>query len=386
MVFAVVARSPATNSTRPMPSVSSRHADGGGGEVRRLTPSGEIRTRRSASSDATADAAGTATSMARYPQAVGVTVAGKYRVPVSSAPASAGRTARNTPMPRIAPASALTTESTEAITLMSRGVAPTSRSAAKRSSRRAAASRVAVPIRISTGNSTASTPTPNAYRKNGVNTCGPGAAPDRRDQLGAGHRGQRGRPVAHVDGQLVRAGQRGLAEGSGARAGEPVAQLAGRDGAQQRGQRGGDVVLPGAGQPRDPGRDRGARAQRGHVEPLDGPALEVVHAVVPQLAPACPRLRRQGAQRLRYRGALRALPAGQAGVGLEGVEFGEHAEQHGHAERDRDRGEQQPGERLPSAVQREPQAEPDHQRKPPCVPLGSSVATRPSRTTTWRSA
>ena len=53
------------------------------------------------------------------------------------------------------------------------------------------------------------------------------------------------------------------------------------------------------------------------------------------------------------------------GVGLEGVEFGEHAEQHGHAERDRDRGEQQPGERLPSAVQREPQAEPDHQRKPP---------------------
>ena len=177
MLFAVVARSPATNSTKPMPSVSSRHADGGGEEVRRLTPSGEIRTRRSASSDAAADAAGTATSMATYPQAVGVTVAGKYRVPVSSAPASAGRTARNRPMPRIAPASALTTESTEAITLMSRGVAPTSRSAAKRSSRRVAASRVAVPIRISTGNSTASTPTPNAYRKNGVNTCGPGAVP-----------------------------------------------------------------------------------------------------------------------------------------------------------------------------------------------------------------
>jgi hypothetical protein len=43
MLFAVVASSPATNSTRPMPSVSSRHADGGGAEVRRLTPSGEIR-------------------------------------------------------------------------------------------------------------------------------------------------------------------------------------------------------------------------------------------------------------------------------------------------------------------------------------------------------
>ena len=68
-------------------------------------------------------------------------------------------------MPRTAPASALTTASTEAMTLMSRGVAPTSRSAAKRSSRRAAASRVAVPTRMRTGNSTASTPTPNAYRK-----------------------------------------------------------------------------------------------------------------------------------------------------------------------------------------------------------------------------
>jgi len=62
----------------------------------------------------------------------------------------------------IAPSSALATESTEAMTLTSPGVAPISRSAAKRSSRRAAASRVAVLIRISTGNRTASTPTPNA--------------------------------------------------------------------------------------------------------------------------------------------------------------------------------------------------------------------------------
>ena len=37
----------------------------------------------------------------------------------------------------------------------------------------------------------------------------------------------------------------------------------------------------------------------------------------------------------------------QEGVGLEGVELCEHAEQHGHAERDRDRSEQQPGEGLP---------------------------------------
>jgi hypothetical protein len=114
--------------------------------------------------------------MARYPQAVGVTVVAKYRVPVNDAAASAGRTARNKPMPRIAPASALTTESTEAMTLTSRGVAPTSRRAAKRSSRRAAASRVAVLIRMRTGNSTAIMPTPNAYRKNGVKTSWPGPA------------------------------------------------------------------------------------------------------------------------------------------------------------------------------------------------------------------
>ena len=67
------------------------------------------------------------------------------------------------------------TASTVATILMSPGVPPTSRSAANRSSRRSAASRVAVLISTSMGNSTASTPTPNAYRKNGVNTSDAGA-------------------------------------------------------------------------------------------------------------------------------------------------------------------------------------------------------------------
>src|SRR5271169_7178460 len=98
-----VASIPATNSATPAASVVSRHADGGGGDTRRLTPSGEIRTRRSAASDAMAEAAGTATSRPRYPQTVGVTVAAKYRVPVSDAPARAGRIARNRPIPRTAP-------------------------------------------------------------------------------------------------------------------------------------------------------------------------------------------------------------------------------------------------------------------------------------------
>src|SRR5580704_15257393 len=109
----LVASSPATNSTTPAPSVASRHAGGGGAQ--RLTPSGEIRTRRSEASAASADAAGTATSMARYTQAGRLTVAAKYLVPVSSAPASVGRIARNRPIPAIAPKNVLTTESTEAM-------------------------------------------------------------------------------------------------------------------------------------------------------------------------------------------------------------------------------------------------------------------------------
>ena len=96
-------------------------------------------------------------------------------MPTSAASASAGRTSRNTAIPSTAPQNALTTDSTDAITRMSPGVPPTSRSAANRSSRRSAASRVAVLISTSMGNSTASTPTPNAYRKNGVNTSDAGA-------------------------------------------------------------------------------------------------------------------------------------------------------------------------------------------------------------------
>ena len=82
--------------------------------ARLVTPSGEISTRRSASSDAPADAAGTASSSARYSHQAGFTVDAKYLVPVSVAPASAGRTRRNTPMPATVPSSALITESTAA--------------------------------------------------------------------------------------------------------------------------------------------------------------------------------------------------------------------------------------------------------------------------------
>ena len=73
-------------------------------------------------------------------------------------------------VPSTAPTNALITASTAATILISPGVPPTSRRAANRSSRRSAASLVAVLISTSMGNTTASTPTPNAYRKNGENT------------------------------------------------------------------------------------------------------------------------------------------------------------------------------------------------------------------------
>ncbi len=165
---------PATNSATPASSGASRHTLGAGGVALRLTPRGEICTRRSDSSDATADTTGTATSRPMYSAAVGVTVSAKYLIPMNDAPARAGWARAKMPMPTATPNKPLTAASTDATTLTCRGVAPTSRIAAYRSSRRAADSRVAVLIRMRIGKSTASTPTPNAYRKYGVKTCWPG--------------------------------------------------------------------------------------------------------------------------------------------------------------------------------------------------------------------
>ena len=75
-----------------------------------------------------------------------------------------------------APNSPLIAASTAATTPICPDVPPTRRSAANRSSRRAAASRVAVPIRIRIGNRSATAPTTNASRKYGDQTCLAGAA------------------------------------------------------------------------------------------------------------------------------------------------------------------------------------------------------------------
>ena len=62
MLSDVVTASPATNREMPTSSGASRQWLGAGGDILRLTPSGEIWTRRKASSDATAATTGTATS------------------------------------------------------------------------------------------------------------------------------------------------------------------------------------------------------------------------------------------------------------------------------------------------------------------------------------
>ena len=67
-------------------------------------------------------------------------------------------------MPRSVPKTALTADSTVATALTWRPVPPTSRMAAKRSSRRAAASRVAVFTKMSKGNRTTIAAIQNASR------------------------------------------------------------------------------------------------------------------------------------------------------------------------------------------------------------------------------
>ena len=67
----------------------------------------------------------------------------KNGAPVNGIVAIAGRRRKKSPKPTATPATAATVDSTVAIVATCRGVAPTSRIAAKRCSRRAAASRVA---------------------------------------------------------------------------------------------------------------------------------------------------------------------------------------------------------------------------------------------------
>ncbi len=80
---------------------------------------------------------------------------GKNGSPVNGICARPARIAKNTPKPASVPVTAATADSTVANRLIWRGVAPTSRIAANRCSRRAAERRVAVPMKINSGKSRA---------------------------------------------------------------------------------------------------------------------------------------------------------------------------------------------------------------------------------------
>ena len=133
-------------------SGSTRQARGAFGVTRRVTPSGDIRTRRNASRDTMAAASGTPSATSSTSGRLSARSPGKKGVPVNGIDASGTRSRKNRPKPAAIPATAATVDSTAAMSETCCGVAPASRIAANRSSRRAADSLVAVPMKMSSGN------------------------------------------------------------------------------------------------------------------------------------------------------------------------------------------------------------------------------------------
>src|SRR6266487_392229 len=208
---------------------------------------------------------------------------------------------------------------------------------------------------------------------------------NRRDPLGAGDLVDLRRRVPDVDGQVAGPVEPGLADRADQLAREPRAELVGGHGLEQRGERGGGVVVARRRQLREARRHGRVRAESGDVKPVDRLPLVEVHAVVPQLAV---RRKRAGDSC-----ALGAGPARLVGGGLEGVELGEHAEEQRDADGDRGRGDQQPDEGLAAAAEGELQAEAEHQFIPFAAVAGeagtmgrSTEETMPSRTVATRSA
>ncbi len=108
-----------------------------------------MRTRRSASSAATAAATGTPNSTARTSGGLSDSSAGKNGWPMSGCRLTGMRSPKKIPNPAATPTAPATVDSVYAETCLR--VAPTSRMAANRCSRRAADRRVAVAMKISTG-------------------------------------------------------------------------------------------------------------------------------------------------------------------------------------------------------------------------------------------
>ncbi len=149
----------ALSSPKPASSSTARHARGGFGVTRRVTPSGETVTRRNAMRAASTAARGTPTATTPMSTRFSERSLRKNRDPVNGTVATAGRRAKNATNPTTVPSTAATADSTAEMTVIWRGVAPTSRIAANRCSRRAAESRAAAPTKTRIGNSKAAVAT-----------------------------------------------------------------------------------------------------------------------------------------------------------------------------------------------------------------------------------
>ena len=139
------------SSARPASSGSIRQARGGFGVARRATPSGEMCTRRSASRAATTAATGTPIATARTSAGLSDRSPGKNGSPKNGMPATGVRSRKKIPNPAATLRIPAVVDSVAASRETCLRVAPARRIAANRSSRRAADSRVAVAMKISTG-------------------------------------------------------------------------------------------------------------------------------------------------------------------------------------------------------------------------------------------
>ena len=215
-----------------------------------------------------------------------------------------------------------------------------------------------------------------------------GRGVERRHLGGAGGAGQLRGGVADDDEQDARRGQARPADEASLRAGIAVRELVRRGGAQQGGQRRGDVVLPRPGVGRDARRDGRGRPGGGEVDPGDGLPAELIGGhQQPGRGMGRGRRRRRlvvgpGRPRARLPG-LRAARGVQPGVPVvlrvHRVDAGHGDQQQADAEAGRDREDHQPDEGLLPAADRQPQAQPEHPRAPAGAPGRGPAAGRPER-------
>ncbi len=143
----------AGRTTSETTSGMARRALGIPGVCRRWTPSGVTTTRRRATTEAATPTTGITSSNPTAGTSGGTIEPGNHVAASSGILATRGRVRKNRPIPATTPMTVTNKASTAASRVICEAVAPTSRRAASRCSRRAADSRVAVETKTATGTS-----------------------------------------------------------------------------------------------------------------------------------------------------------------------------------------------------------------------------------------